>query len=125
MKILRLLEAALLAGCVVTAVIYGAALIIFLFYRPDVARIILGTVALIATYSLLISLRRFVHEKIKKACGKSGHEWNGCKCRKCRAENHEWEYLQEMSFGAFRGGRVRQHNHLCKKCGTVMRSRKL
>jgi len=111
---------------VITA-IHGVLLVIAVIgSEMFILRAIIWAVAVIAGYHFLIVLYRFTHEKVKKACGATvGHKWNGsgCKCIICAAENHEWEYLKEISFRAARGD-IRQHNHRCKKCGKVMRSRK-
>jgi uncharacterized Zn finger protein len=65
---------------------------------------------------------------IRKVCGKSGHEWQGCKCKKCGEENHDWVYIQTTDRAAGNPrvsipGRLKIHIHECKACGKLMKSK--
>jgi len=113
----------------IITVIYGVLFIVAVIGSEQVMeRAVIWVIAGIAAYNFLMIMYHSIHERVKNNCEeKSGHKWNGCKCMICATENHEWEYLKETSFGAGNNkvrGHIRQHNHLCKKCGKVMRSRK-
>ena len=97
----------------------------------EIGTYILLAVAVAAGFVLLGRVYRVIRKKAQNACGKSGHRWNaaGCKCRRCGAENHKWEYLAETVKGVGGGrfaprGQVRLHSHICSKCGKIMRSKK-
>ena len=76
-----------------------------------------------------------VFNRKKKICRESEHEWDGCVCTRCKAENHEWELLSSSSEVQFRGY-VPMSNaapteithtvsiHKCKKCGKEIENSK-
>ena len=59
-------------------------------------------------------------QKNKRKCRKLGHDWDGCKCRRCRQirdEGHDWDGCK-----CRRCGRVREEGHdwvtmVCQRCG--------
>ena len=75
---------------------------------------------------------RFVLKIVRNACGKSGHEWQGCKCKKCGEENHQWEQIQAGEIGTWKGGGIGNRRfpassgaisaniHKCRICGKEM-----
>lgn len=60
--------------------------------------------------------------RIKRKCRKLGHDWEGCKCRRCgqiREDGHDWEECK-----CRRCGRARSEGHdwngcLCRRCGQI------
>ena len=88
--------------------------------------------------SIILGIRfipRFIREQIRKICNKSGHDWQGCKCKKCGAENHEWEHVQMGEIGTWKSGgdgisrrfprssgAIPAHMHKCRKCGKEMKN---
>lgn len=90
--------------------------------------------------SIILGLKyipSFIRRQRRKICGQSkvGHNWQGCKCKKCGEERHEWEHIQTGEIGTWKGGgdgmlrrfpkgsgAIPAHIHKCKKCGKEMRN---
>ena len=80
---------------------------------------------------------QFIIGIIRKSCGKSGHDWQGCKCKKCGEAKHQWEQIQAGEIGTWKSGgsvnanrrtpassgTIKAHTHKCKICGQVMTNR--
>ncbi|MCL2775471.1 MAG: hypothetical protein FWD71_19325 [Oscillospiraceae bacterium] len=84
-----------------------------------VAIIILS--AVIVTLCIIYFINLFYKGK-RKICQKSGHDWNGCKCRRCGEKNHEWELQDTEDIIQFdRPGpipdNIKVNKYKCKKCG--------
>lgn len=52
---------------------------------------------------------------MESLCNVLGHDWDGCTCKRCEAEQHEWENIG-TSYGMYYGTII---NYRCTKCGAT------
>lgn len=60
---------------------------------------------------------------MKIGCALFGHQWDGCRCKRCGASNHDWDHCKCRRCGDLflRGSHDFDENGICKICGSRLR----